>query len=279
MSAGVCYFLMGESHGLQLLASLCALRKHYRGPVAILAPSGEVIPAAICADKRLDAFVSPLTVCKHRKNSALCTKTTLQHFTPFDPTLFLDADTIPVADVAPLFPAAAEECVWVRFSDWRVCGSPYEARVRRLADRVGHQHLLKRVLAENRPAVNTGVFSFWKTAGALAPIHALCHQAFAVFIPDECATQMLYGDYPHRLEAEKWNASPRHCRDKDAVRVWHCHGSKQFHRTTRGLFTRLLTEIFSLNFGNVRDWIDRDRWWPTVREQYRSALKEQIVSG
>lgn len=267
MAAGVCYFLLGDKHGLQLLASLWALRKHYRGPVSILTAAGEDIPALICADRRLDAFVTHLTVCKHRKNSALCTKTTLQHFTPFDPTVFLDADTIPVADVTPLFPTAAEECVWVRFSDWHVLRSPYEARVRRIGERAGMLHQLKKVISENRPAVNTGVFGFWKRASALQPIHALCHQAFDVFIPDECATQMLYGDYPHRLEDEVWNASPRHCRRKDAVKVWHCHGSKQLHRTTRGLFVGLLREVFEGNVGNVREWIGRDRWWPTVKEQ------------
>lgn len=267
MSAGVCYFLLGESHGLQLLASLWALRRHYRGPVSILTAAGEDIPALICADRRLNAFVTHLKVCKHRKNSALCTKTTLQHFTPFDPTIFLDADTIPVADVTPLFPTVAEECVWVRFSDWRLCGSPYQARIERLAHRAGLTSHLGRLRLQNLPAVNTGVFSFWKTASALAPIHALCHQAFDVFIPDECATQFLYGDYPHRLEVETWNASPRHCRNRAGVKVWHCHGSKQLHRTTRGLFVELLQEVFAQNVGNVREWIGRDRWWPTVKDQ------------
>lgn len=272
VDAGVIYFLMGTRHGLLLTVSLYALRRYYHGPIALLTDKPDGMAGRICADCRLNVFPVPITPLKLRRNSALLTKTTLHRWTPFNPTIFLDADTIPLADPSPLFALTKPgSMVLTQFSNWRLLGSPYTARCARFARAAACWDLFQHRLRTNDPAVNTGVYAFCRQAGLLEQVHQLAMRGQRVFIPDECAMQLTYPDWPHVLVSDTWNSSPRHGLDKPNARIIHAHGGKVLHRNVKTIFLDVLKQVWQANIGYIQEWASQDDWLKDHRKEVETC--------
>lgn len=272
MTPGIIYYITGQSHGLLLTVSLHSLRKHYAGPVAILTDTLTGVPASIAADRRLNVSLVQIDLKRERKNSALLAKTYIHRFSPFDPTVFLDADTIPVADPSALFQVPQGKVLFTEFSDWRLATSPYKARCERFAHEAGRMPLFHDCLRRNDPCINTGVFAFWKDAPLLEEIRELAHRGLRVFIPDECAAQLLYPGKAVVVD-DRYNLSPRHGKHRALAVCWHCHGSRVLNPATRDLWLTLLGDVWGGNVGNVRTWIGQDRFWADNREILSCIVK------
>lgn len=274
MTPGVLYLLTGQSHGLLLTVSLHSLRKHYAGEVAILTDTTDGMAATIARDKRLRAKCIVIGMKRERRNSTLLAKTCLHHWTPFDPTVFLDADTIPVADVSPLFSAVPLASVLLtEFSDWKLSSSPYKARCERFAYEAGRMPLFHDCLRRNDPCINTGVFAFYRDAPLLEEVRELAHRGLRVFIPDECAMQLAYHGKAAVVD-DSWNLSPRHGRHRAIVKVHHAHGSRVLNPATRNLWLTLLGEVWKDNIGGVRAWLDKDRFFIDNREALTPCISK-----
>ena len=241
---GVVYLLVGERHAVHLAASLASLREHYAGPVAIItdryagyhwglhvfghAETGplQVLPA------NLDASQGKLL------------KTLMPGLTPFDSTIYLDADTLVVGSIDELWPREGE---WVltQFSDWLLSRNRMRRRVAEWRDieprRVSF--LLDDDDPASWPVLNTAVMAWQGDGGWLAREWL----ATAMKRPqdsrgtatDEMAIQLVLPeikDRKCRVLDRRFNAScvfdceGSRAGEPEDVRIIHYHGFKGFKR-------------------------------------------------
>lgn len=250
---GVAFYLRGTAHAVQCLVAIDSLRRWWQGPVALLTDEGEdTLSGAILREPALNLQRAELPLCQQRRNSCLITKTWLYRYTPFDCTLFLDADTFTCGPFFDVWPSDEEEVTWTAFSDWRTIHSPYQARVERAAQYAPAE--VERCLALNPAAINTGVFCFWRDAAALPAIHELAKQLHPIFIPDEIAAHLLYSHYPHKLVDDRFNSSPRHGRHQRDEQIVHCHGGKVLSPRVRRRWLTLFVSCWQRNLAGVTAW-------------------------
>ena len=270
---GVIYFLTScsdvqpkeaPSHALLLVVSLWSLRKHYSGRVAILATHelSAWVKSQILEGPELGrgSFVWGVDLVQMRRNSAHVTKTALHRSTPFDVSIFIDADTLPVADPSPLFDLCTPEkpLVLTHFAGWTVGKEKgvVRKRIKTFADAAGRLDLFEQCVGSE--AINTGVYAFRKTSTLLEPAFELCKRGFNKFIPDECAWQLLFKHHPHVMLEDEYNYSPLY--SKGTPKIWHAHGSKVLAPRIKDAWLGALREVWEGNVGNVRKWLpERDR--------------------
>jgi hypothetical protein len=132
---GVVYMLYGSRHALQLVVSLWSLRRVYQGPVAILcAHDGNDatslrLKEAIDADPRIDATCIPFPfVTTAKRNNGYANKTLVHRLSPFQRSVFLDADTVIVRPFDELYPTE-DEIVLTQFCGWWSNGRKISRRI------------------------------------------------------------------------------------------------------------------------------------------------------
>ncbi len=221
---GIIFFNRGSKCRVRLLVSLYSLRKHYKGPVAVLMDSGG--DAWFRAElARLGADV--VDIPRH-DGAALVAKSTLWQHTPFDTTLFLDADTIVRADPSPLFAEIEKTGTMVHwFTGWTTRGKKISSRIRGWLPATS-QADVDAALAFGK-AINTGIHGYVKGHPMLpvwAELTALGHERNCTRrLVDELAWQMLMHRFPCTVVGPEWGASVRFG-DMDTAKIIHYHGSK-----------------------------------------------------
>jgi hypothetical protein len=244
MTFGVLYLNLGAKHAVHLIVSLTSLRKHYAGPVAIVTeadgPSLEV--ARWCqADPALgtiEIIADPTLRAGGHGQSYLC-KTLLPTLSPFDATLFIDADTLITGDFREAFPQTADEVTLTHFSDWVSTGSKMSGRISEWAK--AEPERAARMLATAWPAINTGVVGWGKDTQAFAADWHATSSKRKVFITDELAAQLIFPDHNVRIVDWRYNASVVFDLDRPNfgdARIVHGHGMKFWKRPTGWQFYR-----------------------------------------
>ena len=116
---------------------------------------------------------------------------------------------------------------------------------------------MKKRYKDNHPAVNTGVFAWSGKPKFLEAVHELAVKCRSVFIPDECAAQLLFPDYMHEVDLvdDRWNCSPKFGVHWDDRRIVHCHGSKFLANRSKVEWLALLKEVWDNDVGGVRRWV------------------------
>lgn len=255
MTSGVIYLLDGTKPAARLVVSLVTLRRHYEGPVAILATSATAseVVESICLDPSLSVALAniehDLGDAKHRP---FLLKTIVHRFSPFDVTLFLDCDTIVRGDLSPLFEFPTDEHILVtQFVNWTSDMRMIARRVQRWSSIC--PELIEPAL-EFGQAVNTGVFSFTRSTVAMKNWFALAYAGRHEFIPDEIAMQLLLPAVPAVVLDDRFNCSPKF-RDAegDDVRIVHFHGRKHVGSYGR-LWLQEYDNVVARNTGGIRDW-------------------------
>ena len=104
-SRNIVFLLSGPAHAPYLCAALWTLRKHWRGPIRVVAwPESIDIAWVIGRDGRLDAEVIPRKPMYRRKNAQFLDKIALFQTLPADKVyLYLDCDVTVNGDVSPIF--------------------------------------------------------------------------------------------------------------------------------------------------------------------------------
>jgi hypothetical protein len=270
---GVLYFNAGPKHCVHLIVSVASLRRHYSGPVQICCEAEG--PGRECAEwiARDDAL-APVVVLPDKRlvggghgQSYFC-KTMLPRLSMFDQTIFLDADTLVVGDIAPLWSdPASGEVVLTQFADWVTTGGKMRQRI--IPWREVEPERADRMLAKPWPALNTGVMAWSKNSEPFADDwHHTCKKR-VVFMADELAAQIIYPDHPHRVMDDRFNCSVvfppqgQTVESRQDVRVLHGHGGKFWKRPGGWHFYREpLLAALDQNRGNiqsapvVRKWLD-----------------------
>ena len=139
---GVAYLNTGMKHADNLVVSLMSLKEHWDGPICIWTASGDLdsdgnkIAKACRDDGRLgDIRIVPFDFYgmpgrAKKNNNYLAKPYCMRHCSPFDRTVFLDADTCVVGDFSEMFPSP-EEIRVTQFENWTANSSKMRGRIER----------------------------------------------------------------------------------------------------------------------------------------------------
>jgi len=262
---GVMYLLTGARHAVRLAVSLWSLRQHYNGPVTLYTtlPASHAIGKRLAADCRLRLEHRPAEQVSRTKNATFLTKLALLPGSPYETTLFLDADTLITDDVAPLF-VAAEEVGFAatQFADWVTSGPKMRHRIsawrlvqQDLFSPADFARLLDEAMAKH-PAINSGVVAFSSGTPLLSAWQRLTEAGQGTFICDEIALQILLRRFSHCLLDCRFNYSPLYAPEVPRVHVWHFHGDKHLQAgRARNRWLPVFEECLQVNVGDIRAWL------------------------
>lgn len=265
---GVVYFNHGTKHLVRLVVSLVSLRRHYDGPVCIL-DSGEesaIGPLdSIAPHGGDDLTLRRIAIPHRRRNTAYTAKASLWRWSPFDMTLFLDADTVVAGDVSPLLDKAKQSesgFVVTRFSNWTTNAGLIPGRIEKWrnvkAVDIDVAALVQSALSRPSPAINTGVVA-WRRDAAMLPLwERLTGAGWRCPFTDELAAQLLLERHKAAMVNDAFNCSPIYGANKASAVVWHCHGHKELRSEAAPLWLPIFTECLTRSVARVRDWMPAD---------------------
>lgn len=209
---GILYLMIGTKHAEHLVVSLRSLRQHWQGSVAIICDNdGMRFCRDACGMHELPGVeLVPFDYQRHRKKrrgsgGVYCAKTMMHELTPFDRTVFLDADTLVCGDLTPVF-SEGEQVKVTQWMDWVSTGKMMAGRIKEWQQQAPAE--VERQLSRPWPAINTGVIGFtkdsWPTMNAWAEMTARNIR----FICDEIAMQLIFPDWPCVVLDDRYNTSP-----------------------------------------------------------------------
>lgn len=264
-NAGVIYSIHGRSYWPQLVVSIYSLRKHYQGPVCIMAldDAGYDIACKISEHqscKHID-IVRPHILLGGR-NSGYNSKPKLPPLAPYTHGVFIDADTL-IANkfFAAMLPSGNEEVTLTQFSSWTTIGPRISGRVSKW------EHCCPEEVHECRsqawPAVNTGVYGFVRDSEFFQKDWPQMTMRNArAFICDEIAAQLLVPKYVREkrmaIQPDTFNCSPLHGEAKmNNPAIWHFHGGKHLRPgLSRDTWWPVYNEARELNVAGIADWAE-----------------------
>ena len=264
MNPGVIYYNRGPKMLVRLAVSLSSLRKHYQGPVTILSHGGS--EHAVCQQyaARWGAGVSHIEYPDDGKKQTYLNATLSHLHTPYDPTIWLDSDTLVRGDFADDLWAAANENEFAvaQISSWTTYKGKIASRIR--AWTPVYPDWIQAAI-DFGPAINCGVFAFRRDSKLMRDWYGLAETGRGLsMIPDETCCQLILPRYPHKIMDQKYNVSCKHSKpfDPDA-RIIHYHGRKHC-RINEGqylngcqLWYEQFTEVRYLP--EVKKYIEADR--------------------
>ena len=206
---------------------------------------------------------------KYPPNWALLEKCRIHLRTPFESTVFLDADTMVLKPFHELWEWAEEyEFTSCAFANWKSDGK-VKGRIQRY-EKVCPE-LLPKAYALG-PAINTGVFAWRKGAtifegtDTLPSMFALAESNRETRIPDEIAAQILMAHYPCKIAPQKFNHTCNKLPLDPDCRVLHFHGRKHMHldKTKRTgaavIWSDFFMELIEEDWCGLREVVGR--WGP-----------------
>jgi hypothetical protein len=268
---GVLFLNVGQKHLRNLVVSIYSLRKHYKGPVCVLDGDGET-KKALGVDKRAgDIRFIPFDHERiAKKNSVYFAKTSMSQRTPFERTIYLDADTTIHGNIEKLYPDVPQVINWTQFSDWN---TQKTSRIRSRIQNEGWPDLFPTQvayqLAAPYPAINTGVIGFTRSSEPFMKAWRENTEKNVSFICDEICAQLLAYEYPHNIMDHTYNASPRFSVDglglldieTSNVRIMHNHGNKGLKNGSKIVQAIWLQSYFE---AKQQSFFGLDKWDETV---------------
>ncbi len=262
-SRGVLYFIAangrrGSLHAIHLRVSVMTLRQNsWQGPVHLAC--GDDAGQAVAEELAAEPLAQPLTWSRiafdPTQERAYSGKTRMQEWSPFATTVYIDADTVFLGNIDPLW-ATDERIVLTQFSTWT-------SRTRKIIGRIDSwKELVPQMVslahAVELPAINTGCASFTKQCRFFDIWRQVCAKAPRMFIGDESACQVLIAcrkDW--RYVDGRFNASPTYG-PHDDVRIMHFHGAKILKKPeVAGKFAPYLNQAKEVDFAKINAAIAR----------------------
>jgi hypothetical protein len=257
MLNGVVLYNKGHKCIPRLIVALRSLRKHYNGLIAVFLEGEDCQELGDMISKRFSAI--SIFDNGTPNMSALLRKIEIGPKTPFDNTVYLDADTLVVGKLDELFELAPQyDLVATNFADWKSDGGKIGSRTRRYQG-LCPDHYIEDALKYG-PAVNTGIYAYPKKSPIFSEWLDLAMKGEAknFYIPDEIACQILVPQYNCFVAPTKFNISVMYDNDTVDKRVIHFHGRK--HCIDRPLCRLWVAEFISAleeNCCNIKKYIDR----------------------
>jgi len=128
MSSGVIYYNRGISCVVRLIVSIKSLRQYYSGPITVLLEDANISNLQDFLDKyHVDIFhVDP-----EKLDNSYVRKIAISKLSPYDKTVFIDADTLIVGNIDELFNdiETHDLCV-TQFCNWTSNGRSISRRIK-----------------------------------------------------------------------------------------------------------------------------------------------------
>jgi hypothetical protein len=279
---GVIYQLSAPPAAAQLAVSLYTLRRHYSGEVCIFAADSCHDVAELLA-RQFVARVERLNPEPIRHGSYILKPTTCLA-SPFDRTVFLDADTIVCGGIELLLETSglfsSPGLTLTPFAKWTTMGKIISGRIQQwmhaddwLAKELA-EYAVTPVIFPHAPrqipyefeAVNTGVFAFssadkpmleqWKT---------FCNAGKHCSFTDEYAMQLIwigaclrkfkFAYHVSLMPDDRYNCSVRFGTCKDSAVIWHLHGRAHVRKPEgEALWWPIFDDLWRDNVAGVREW-------------------------
>jgi hypothetical protein len=221
---------------------------------------------------------------------------------PFDATIFLDADTLVVGSIDELWPLS-DELVLTMFADWVSTGTRMQQRIKpwAVADaaKAGYTpdaQQIERVrvmLSKKWPAINTGVMAWSRSANCQA-FAAEWHRVTNMrdtFIVDETACQIIFPEFQTRVLDDRFNASVvyppagKTVLGRDDVRIYHGHGGKFWKRDGSGkvrpgqlIYVPHYERALQENLGCIRAIAPYAKWFRQLDDDVRARLEGYLTA-
>lgn len=267
LSKGVIYVNRGRSHVARLAVSLYCLRSQYKGEITILDAgmsqgiTGQLVDEFQCLVKYVG--FSHLEPIGHRSMDLIKAEALL--LSPYDLTVYLDADTIPLSPITPLFEAAENAAYHsAAFPEqsgpvsrkplWRVMthDNPCIAEAARGA-------------YQNQHYLSDGVIAYSRESQLLSLLRDIVRRRIPSSSPFWAAVQIArhleLGIIGPRIVPSSWAASVRQESDyASPVKIWHLSRGSHvpFNGRSRswvcGLWGRLYSQLTARNAARINDW-------------------------
>ena len=282
MNFGVIYLLTAPQHIARLVVSIYSLRKYYDGPITLFTTREESseLTAQLLADDRLRIDIATIEEAEAGDNSAYVTKTQLLPQTPYDATLFMDADTLVVGKVDELIDATRRHplvvtgfCYWTTHHRWlRRRLEKWIPLVATPGDKFDLGTLLELSTQNPLPVINVGVFGYHRDSAALAPWRELAEFGKDTFLPDEMALQILLPRLEYFLLSTKYNCSPAFMENPTDIHIWHFVAKTHlWHDESREIWQRAYEECRAHNVANICKWSRFEQEDGEAPEHYKPA--------
>jgi hypothetical protein len=265
MKVGVVYLLTNPQLAARLVVSIYSLRKWYDGPVTVFTtrPESHEMGELLVQERRLRVEHAQCVEMQGQPNSTFLTKITTQEESPYDGTVYLDADTLIVGNVDRLIQAARERSLTVTaFCGWETTDAAVRNRLetwRTLAnqpgDKFGLAELVDVAISVPQPVINAGVFAMQRSAAILPVWRDLAMYGRNLAIPDEMALQLLLPRCEHLMLGSQYNCSPVGAPDTPDVRIWHFFAVTHLRDDLcRSIWLPAYEECLSHNLAQMQSW-------------------------
>lgn len=256
---GVLFLISGNRHVNVLAVSIYSLR-HSGCRLPIHIAVGDEYPEPMVKQIAEDKRLGPITwqrwdkPSSHR-NDKYRQKCFMDGLSPFEKTVYLDADTLVRGSIEPLFDFGMRHAVTLtQFSDWTSNGRKIPNRIRPWNDVAPSD--VEQMLRKAYPAINTGIIAFDKSRDSqlfFQEWRELTAKKIC-FICDELSAQLIFWRHACRVVDDRWNASPVHSRQSEPV-IWHGHGSKFIKREQgRKIWLPWYDACVEFNVGGIANW-------------------------
>lgn len=261
MNTGVIYFNQGSKCLLRMIISIYSLRKYYDGPISVISSGDD--SHKWCNDLFDDTDISVVYASFDKslegKNDVYLKKASVNNWTPYEISVFLDADTLVRGNIDDLFEYAKKyDFVVPQFTSWTTDTKAIIRRINGWKD--AHPNLIDGALSFGK-AVNCGVFAFKKDTDFVLNWCKDIMPGRHNFIPDETGMQVTLQQYRHFVCDQKYNVSCKYSnpRDPDA-RIIHYHGRKHCRLNDDGeiiyngdLWLEEFKNAYNKNYLNIKE--------------------------
>ncbi len=276
MTKGVMYFNKGHEYLERLLVSLDSLRQNWDGPVVVINEGKRYhVLERICSKYQVEQLSTFLTGLP-----GYAAKVAAMLVSPFERTMFLDEDTLVMAEIEPFFDylenhdlvftkfpgwTTARKRVWGPLTEWFGLGLVPDKELQR---------------AMSYPGINTGVVGF-KRSRSLEEWFRVTSEAEEMGLPvtDESSAQALLGRLPHKLVNCGWNQSPVYGQSSVKGRILHFHGRSHESNQSRPRYVKLWRDAADLVMTKNSDLFASTEEEAVVRSEVGSLQSMIVVSA
>lgn len=256
MNRGIVYWLVGDKYAELLAVSLWSLRRHWSGPVQIFV--GDVAAAAVCVRMAENINDMDVTISGHdlpntRRHAHYVAKPGIALASPFERSIFLDADTLVCGPLDGLW---TDTLKITRFAGWLSTGKIISGRIKQWSTVSPYaRQLVGGALSKEWPAINTGVFAWGRNYSGLRAWEQLTLAGQRCSFTDEVALQILYPALADSdLVDDRWNCSPLYGLHRPP-NIWHFHGRGHVRKNQgREIWLPALREAMAENFAGLGEW-------------------------
>lgn len=264
---GIVLLLTDFHLAARLVVALSSLRRWYDGPVTLFTtkPESHRIGQAIENDARLrvEHRTAAHIASTNRYTSAYLAKSSLIGSSPYDATVYLDADTLTVGPLDELLESTQSGVVTVTpYGPWSTTNDQFRKRlaeweqlVQEEASAARWASLVHEAGQVSHPWVNTGVFGMLRNNPLIEEWRELTSAGSALTIPEEMAFQFVFCSHPYQLLGSHFNCLPQFEPHPPDVRIWHFAGESHLkHEAGRRLWLPAFEACHADNLANMREW-------------------------